>query len=394
VCYYTNWAQYRTGAGKFMPEDIDASLCSHINFGFGKINAAFELEPVEWNDLDTDWSDGIYTRVNAMKVSNPSLKTLLSLGGWNFNDCNGAGSTTCQYFHNMCLTKASRAVFIRSAIDYLRANNFDGLDLDWEYPAVAGHNKASTATPEDKANFISLLREAKIAFADEAQTSGKEMLLLTAAVGVGKSTVEEAYDIAGMAEQLDFINLMTYDMHGGWDGMTGHQAPLVETGTNAYNYPLSVTWVLDYWVANGCPPEKLILGIGTYGRSFTLTSSDTGFNAPATTGNAGPLTREKGFLAYHEIAADLAAGRLTRVWDEGRKVPYAYSTETQQWVGYDDAESIKHKINQVKARGLGGAMIWALDLDVFVNKEYPLLRAINTELGVTTTRRRALRGSR
>jgi len=394
VCYYTNWAQYRSGAGKFVPEDIDASLCSHINFGFGKLGATFELEPVEWNDLDTEWSDGMYTRVNAAKASNPGLKTLLSLGGWNFNDCNGAGSSTCKYFHEMCLTKASRTTFINSAIAYLRANNFDGLDLDWEYPAVAGHNKAGVSTPEDKANFIKLLREAKTAFAAEAAAAaGRDMLLLTAAVGVGKSTADEAYDVAGMGEHLDFINLMTYDMHGGWDGMTGHQAPLVETGTDAYNYPLSASWAVDYWIDHGCPPEKLVLGIGTYGRSFTLTSSATGFNAPATTGTAGPLTREAGFLAYNEIAADLAAGKLTRVWDDGRKVPYAYSTASKQWVGYDDAESIKHKIDFVKARGLGGAMIWALDLDIFQNKAYPLLRAINTELGVVTGRR-ALRGSR
>jgi len=394
VCYYTNWAQYRSGAGKFVPEDIDASLCSHINFGFGKLGATFELEPVEWNDLDTEWSDGMYTRVNAAKASNPGLKTLLSLGGWNFNDCNGAGSSTCKYFHEMCLTKASRTTFINSAIAYLRANNFDGLDLDWEYPAVAGHNKAGVSTPEDKANFIKLLREAKTAFAAEAAAAaGRDMLLLTAAVGVGKSTADEAYDVAGMGEHLDFINLMTYDMHGGWDGMTGHQAPLVETGTDAYNYPLSASWAVDYWIDHGCPPEKLVLGIGTYGRSFTLTSSATGFNAPATTGTAGPLTREAGFLAYNEIAADLAAGKLTRVWDDGRKVPYAYSTASKQWVGYDDAESIKHKIDFVKARGLGGAMVWALDLDIFQNKAYPLLRAINTELGVVTGRR-ALRGSR
>ena len=59
VCYYTNWAQYRSGDFKFLPEDIDPTLCTHINYGFGKIDASFNVVPFEWNDESTDWSKGM-----------------------------------------------------------------------------------------------------------------------------------------------------------------------------------------------------------------------------------------------------------------------------------------------------------------------------------------------
>ena len=76
VCYYTNWSQYRTNA-KFFPEDIDPSLCTNLIFAFAEIvevNDTWGIGSTEWNDLDTDWSDGMYTRFNELKVSNPELK--------------------------------------------------------------------------------------------------------------------------------------------------------------------------------------------------------------------------------------------------------------------------------------------------------------------------------
>ena len=60
VCYYTNWAQYRNGDAKFMPEDIDATLCDYVIYSFAKLNSAGELHPYEWNDESTDWSKGMY----------------------------------------------------------------------------------------------------------------------------------------------------------------------------------------------------------------------------------------------------------------------------------------------------------------------------------------------
>ena len=58
VCYYTNWSQYRPGDGKFLPEDVDPSLCSHVIYAFASMSGN-RLTPYEWNDENTDWSTGM-----------------------------------------------------------------------------------------------------------------------------------------------------------------------------------------------------------------------------------------------------------------------------------------------------------------------------------------------
>ena len=59
VCYYTNWAQYRNDGGKYYPEDLDTSLCSHVMYAFAIINAQGEIDSYEWNDESTEWSKGM-----------------------------------------------------------------------------------------------------------------------------------------------------------------------------------------------------------------------------------------------------------------------------------------------------------------------------------------------
>ncbi len=98
----------------------------------------------------------------------------------------------------------------------LRKYDFDGLDIDWEYPAVDYQG----GQPRDKANFVLLLQEFRTAFDAEVIPAGKSKLLLTIAVGVGPSTVSTAYDIPPIARAVDWIGLMTYDLHGGWDKTT------------------------------------------------------------------------------------------------------------------------------------------------------------------------------
>merc|ERR1719310_565 len=126
-------------------------------------------------------------------------------------------------------------------------------------------------------------------------------LLLTAAVGVGKSTTDTAYDIPQMNTYLDLINLMTYDLHGAWEPRTGCNANLYATDedTALAEYPLSVSWAVDYWISKGASPQKLTMGIGTYGRGWKLeSSSNAGYNAPANGGStAGISTQQAGYMA-------------------------------------------------------------------------------------------------
>uniref|UniRef100_A0A0P5TL21 chitinase n=1 Tax=Daphnia magna TaxID=35525 RepID=A0A0P5TL21_9CRUS len=347
VCYYGSWAVYRPGNGKFDVENIDPFLCTHIVYGFAGLaldNTINVLDP--YNDLKENWGKGAYLRFTGLKKKNPDLKALIAVGGWN------EGS---ERYSQMAADPAKRTTFVNSVVNFLITYGFDGLDFDWEYPS----NRGGSIT--DKINFVHILRELKAAFVPYG-------FLLTAAVSSGKSTIDSAYDIPAVASALDQIHVMAYDYHGAWETLTGLNAPLyanptIESGSNLL---LNVNWTVNYWISNGAPPSKIILGMGLYGRGFTLASStQNGFYAYAPQPiQAGPYTRESGTWGYNEICEKFKADpSWTVVRDPYYKAPYAY--KSNQWIGYDDQQSLRLKAEYAMSMNLGGSMVWSIETDDF-----------------------------
>jgi chitinase len=361
VGYFTNWSKYRKGC-PFTAADVDPTLLTHINFAFAKVDPGpggkakpkFGIAAYDPTDLGPN---GQYAQINGLKKKNPALRTALSIGGWSHNEGDMAW-----LFTTMAETPEGRSDFIKATIQYVRQHNFDGIDLDWEYPADPTRGGRSV----DTNNFTALLREFRGAIDAEAKASGKSPLDLTIAAPAGVAL--RGLDLAKIWEPLDWINLMSYDYEGGWAPRTGHNAPAPRVGAGIQG---SVSIYRNF----GVPPEKIVLGMATYGRSFAGAESASVGGPAKGNGPVGRCTGAPGMLAYFEVKEQVDAGKLKIAWDDNALVPYGYDASSKIWVSYDDERSFSKKLDFIDEKGLGGAMFWALDMDDF-KSGYPLISTV------------------
>nr|CAD7461787.1 unnamed protein product [Timema tahoe] len=305
VCYFASWSLTRTGDSQYRIEDIDPYLCTHVIYAFANLASDGTIQV---SDPSTDSSTGLgiygYNRLNRLKQQNPNLKTLIAVGG------GSAGSAIfSQVFNNAAL----RAAFVAFA-DTLVAlrNSFNPLGL-----------------------------------------------ILTVACPSPSYYIRVSYDITRIAQNVDFINLMTYDFHNGYQSTTGLNAPLYVRQTDP-DKELNVYAGVENWLNNGAPAEKIVLGMGFYGTAFILTDpSNNGVGAPASgAGGSG------GTLMYNQICQSQMVDDGWNInWDDEADVPFA--NRGTLWVGYDDPDSIAEKAQYALDKGLGGAMVWSIDMDDF-----------------------------
>ncbi|CAI7670806.1 unnamed protein product [Penicillium pancosmium] len=291
------------------------------------------------NDGDEDdWS-----KFTALKKKKSSLKTYLSIGGW---DLGG------EVWSNLCRFPGSRKAFIKSAVETMKKYDFDGIDIDWEYPAAGDRG----GTAKDTANLVTLLKELR----EEVKTSWGVTVTLPSSYWYLKG-----FDLKGMAEHLDFFNFMAYDIHGTWDGKTKWTSAVVNPHTNL----TEVSNGLDLLWRNSIDPSQVLLGLGFYGRSFTL--DDTSCMSPGcafdkdhnSTGGAaaGQCTGTSGILSDYEINRIIKSDAPEIKYDEAAAVNWM-TWNSDQWVSFDNERTLKQKADFANSRCLGGLFSWALDM--------------------------------
>jgi chitinase len=384
IGYFVQWGIY---GRNYRVRNIDtsgsAAELTHINYAFGNVrNNRCEVginQPADPNtgvggDAFADYTkafnaaesvDGVadtwdqplrgnWNQLKKLKARHPGLKVLISLGGW----------TWSRGFSDAARPE-NRVAFVASCIDaYIRGNLpasdgaggagaavgvFDGIDLDWEYPVACG---IACGRPEDNANFTALLAEFR-----RQLNAVRPGLLLTVAVGAGIDKIRVT-DPGAYHASLDFINIMSYDYHGTWEGRTNFHSALFgydddpSTGdVRLYNTDDSVQAFLD----RGVPASKLNVGIGFYGRGWTNVPNVN--NGLYQTGTAAPATYEAGNEDY-KVLKNLNWPAFTHAQSRAR---WIYNGTTF-WT-FDTPAAVAEKMQYVKQRNLGGAFFWEFSGD-------------------------------
>lgn len=331
VGYYAGWSAH----SGFTAESIDVNKLTHINYAFANIGTDLKIK---LGDPSIDPAN--FKSLNNLKNTNKNLKILISVGGWTWSD----------KFSDLALAESSRAAFADSVVDFLVKYGLDGIDIDWEYPVVGGLSKNSRR-PADKENFTHLLKTLRQKLDKQASKDGK-YYLLTFSGGTSKLYVDNV-ELNKLSQYVDFANIMTYDIHGDWDKFTDFNAALYNFSSSSPHHKWSVDSAVNLWIKAGFPTNKINMGIPFYGYSYDdVESINNGFLQ----GFSGAKS-----ITYEEIAGLINSNIYTRHFHSEAKVPWIYNGST--FISYDDAESLGIKAQYIKAKGLGGAMIWELSQD-------------------------------
>lgn len=223
--------------------DVPGDLCTHINIGPAFLQNTTLLLPPRLEYI-------LQNETSVFHAEHPQVKLLLWIGG----DDSG------HQFAIMVANHAKRKQFLRSVKDVLhKYPSLDGIDLDWEFPSA--YNK-------DRMHFSQLLHEIRLEWGRERKTDR----LLSLAVAAPEGIAYFAYDIREINLYVDYVNLMTYDFHFYREDMpfTGLNAPLYARPQElSLMGTFNINYTAHWWLKNGLDPQRLVIGLPTYGHSFT-----------------------------------------------------------------------------------------------------------------------------
>ena len=283
------------------------------------------------------------------KQRNPSLKVLLSFGGW-------GGCETCSEVFSR---EEGRRAFALSTLKLLQRTHTDGIDLDWEYPAVQGPQGHAYADA-DRHNFTLLVRELRKTLGDAYEISF--------AAGGPDECLLKGFEWDSIMPLVDRVHIMSYDLVHGFSTTTGHHTALYATPSQS----LSADHAVQLLDSLQVPRKKIVIGSAFYARVW----KDVG---PANDGLFQPGVFH-GSIPYYACDTSLTgANGWSFHTDRLACASYAYNASLRQFATFDDAASVAAKAGYVRHEGLGGIMFWQLNDDLpeggLLNAMYKALRA-------------------
>ncbi len=328
----------------YPPDRVDYAAMTHILIGRvtpnwdGTVDTHFDIDPVK---------GPAFARDTIQRARQAKTKTLLMVGGaGEYGDWVSAASS------------ANRAQFVSNLVQIVEQFGVDGLDLDWE-PIAAS----------DEQTVLQLVKDLKKA---------RPGILLSFPVGWVNTNFPDVTSFYGeLAEVVDQLNIMSYDMSGAYPGWSSwHNSALYGEGGTM---PSSISSSVNAYVAAGVPKEKLGIGLAFYGQCWTPPVT-----GPRQDSEGSQIVASDNVMSYTNIMNAYFSADA-RHWDDVSKVPYlsfssANGPQGCSFVSYEDAQSITEKGAWVRAQGLGGTIIWTIAQGHLPNapagQRDPLLRAV------------------
>jgi chitinase len=338
-----------------------ADRLTHLFYAFGGVNNAGCYIADSWADYQSHLPSitgpypgplyGNFAALQQLKQLHPNLKVLISLAG-------------APGFSAAAATDSGRQAFVASCIDLFMNGNvapgisaagvFDGIDIDWEFPAAS-----------DTANVTLLMREFRKQLNALGRTNDHHYLL-TMFGPAGQQNFSNI-ELAKVARTLDFYNVQGYDFHGTWETTTNHASPLYDSPQDPVaSENFNIDYTINAYLQAGVPARKLVMGIPLYGRGWTgvpnihhgLYQTSTG---PAPFAPADFL-QTPGVETYLTLSTATSAG-YQRYLDLRRIAVWLYNSSTQTFWTYDDPLTVRLKTIYINRGGLGGAFVWAVKDD-------------------------------
>ncbi|PHJ43407.1 glycosyl hydrolase family 18 protein [Vibrio sp. PID17_43] len=318
IGYFTSWRSGDDPQATYLVKDIPWEQLTHINYAFvsigsdGKVNVGDVNDPSNpatgktWPGVEVDPALGFKGHFGALATykQKHDVKTLISIGGWaetgghfgaDGNRVADGGFYTMTTNADGSINYTGIEKFATSAVEMMRTYKFDGLDIDYEYPT----SMAGAGNPYDKdfmeprrpylwASYQELMKVLREKLDVASNQDGIHYMLTIAAPSSGYLLRGmETFDVT---KYLDYVNIMSYDLHGAWNDHVGHNAALFDTGKdselaqwNVYGTAayggigyLNTDWAYHYF-RGSMPAGRINIGVPYYTRGWQgVTGGDNG----------------------------------------------------------------------------------------------------------------------